>query len=157
MTYLRHIATQFRLKNGYHVPVHVLASRMAERNQQHTQYAYLRMMCVVVTLVGIDEEKGPQVFKIDPAGSCYGFHACASGSKEQEAVNALEKQHKKKDGKFTTDEAIQNAVGTLQNVISSDFKANEVEVGVATADNPFFRKLTEQEIDFHLNVIADRA
>ena len=106
VTYLRHIATQFRLKNGYHIPVHVLASRMAERNQQHTQYAYLRMMCVVVTLVGIDEEKGPQVFKIDPAGSCYGYHACASGSKEQEAVNALEKQHKKKDGKFTTDEAI---------------------------------------------------
>ena len=48
-------------------------------------------------------------------------------------------------------------MGTLQNVISSDFKANEIEVGVATAENPFFRKLTEQEIDFHLNVSADRA
>ena len=76
---------------------------------------------------------------------------------EKTRIEEEEKQHKKKDGKFTTDEAIQNAVGTLQNVISSDFKANEIEVGVATAENPFFRKLTEQEIDFHLNVIADRA
>jgi 20S proteasome subunit alpha 1 len=45
-------------------------------------------------LIGIDEEVGPQLYKIDPAGSYVGFKACASGTKETEAINFLEKKFK---------------------------------------------------------------
>jgi 20S proteasome subunit alpha 1 len=41
-------------------------------------------------------------------------------------------------------------------VISSDFKASEIEVGIATKENPRFRKLTEQEIENYLNELADK-
>lgn len=31
----------------------------------------------------VDDEKGPQVFKVDPAGHVLGYKATAAGSKEQ--------------------------------------------------------------------------
>lgn len=43
----------------------------------------------------------------------------------------------------------------LQAVISSDFKADEIEVGFASVDKPRFRKLSFQEIDTVLNEMAD--
>lgn len=47
----------------------------------------MRPFCVMVTLVGIDEEFGPQVYKVDPSGQATGFKAIATGSKEQEATS----------------------------------------------------------------------
>lgn len=44
------------------------------------------------TIMGaIDEERGPALFKVDPAGHYFGYRACASGVKEAEAINYLEK------------------------------------------------------------------
>ena len=40
-----------------------------------------------VTLVGIDEEFGPQVYRIDPSGQAIGFRAVSTGPKEQEAMS----------------------------------------------------------------------
>lgn len=110
-------------------------------------------------MVGIDEEKGPQVYKVDPAGYVMGYKATSAGPKEQEAINLLEKQYKKKEKdekKWTSDETIQYAISALQTVISTDFKSHEIEVGVASTASKFFKKLTETEIDRHLNVIADQ-
>ena len=44
---------------------------------------------------------------------------------------------------------------TLSAVVSSDFRAHEIEVGVATVGQPLFRKLSEQEIDTVLNEMVD--
>lgn len=52
-------------------------------------------MLTALTIAGIDEELGPQLFKCDPAGYYAGYQACASGTKEDEAMNFLEKQFKK--------------------------------------------------------------
>jgi 20S proteasome subunit alpha 1 len=109
----------------------------------------------MTTLVGCDEEFGPQLYKIDPSGQSTGFKATASGSKEQEAVTQLEKHFKKNDGQWSTQETAETAIRVLQTVISTDFKANEIEVGFATVDHPRFRKLTEEEIDAILNTIAE--
>ena len=45
---------------------------------------------------------------------------------------------------------------TLQAVTSSDFKADEVEIGFANAEKPRFRKLTVQEIENCLTILADK-
>ena len=50
---------------------------------------------LVITLIAFDDETGPQVFKIDPAGYSMGYKATASGPKEQEAINLLERNFKK--------------------------------------------------------------
>ena len=109
----------------------------------------------MITLVGCDEEFGPQVYKIDPSGSAIGYKAVATGSKEQEATTQLERAFKKNDGQWSKKQAIETAIKTLSTVVSSDFRANEIEVGIATVGQPYFRKLAESEIDTVLNEMAD--
>jgi 20S proteasome subunit alpha 1 len=58
----------------------------------------MRPFCVNTTIVGADEEFGPQVFRIDPSGQALGYKAVATGSKEQEAMSQLEKHYKKNEG-----------------------------------------------------------
>ena len=50
-------------------------------------------------LIAYDDERGPLLYKTDPAGTYMGFKATAAGPKSQEVHNYLEKQYKK-TGKF---------------------------------------------------------
>jgi len=72
-------------------------------------------------------------------------------------MNQLEKSFKKKENLYSEmseNETIQMAIATLQNVISSDFKATDLEVGVVSKSRPKFVKLTAEEIEEHLNAIS---
>ncbi len=53
----------------------------------------------------------------------------SAGAKDQEADNFLEKRVKN-DPAFTYEETVQTAIAALQNVLSEDFKATEIEVGI---------------------------
>ena len=130
---------------------------MAKLNQLNTQHAWMRPLGISMILIGMDEVKGPQVFRMDPAGTAFGFKATCSGKREQEAVNFLEKKLKKAPAEgFSFDQAAQTAIQCLQSVMSSDFSASELEVAVVTKDNTTFRALSETEIDAILTAIAER-
>lgn len=88
----RQHAAEFRFAHGYEMPVDVLARALADRAQVYTQHAYMRPLAVVTLLCGMDEEQGPLLFKVDPAGYFAGYKAAAVGAKEVEATNALEKK-----------------------------------------------------------------
>lgn len=62
------------------------------------------LRCAALTIAGIDEELGPQLYKCDPAGYFAGYQACAAGAKEDEAMNFLEKQFKKEGQEELTEE-----------------------------------------------------
>lgn len=78
-----------------------------------------------------------------------------SGVKEQEAMNYLERQFKKKS-EYSAEEAIQLAILTLQSVIGQDFKASDLEVGFVSKNHRNFRPLNDEEVEVHLNAIANR-
>ena len=101
----------------------------------------------------VDDEKGPQLFKVDPAGHVVGYQATAAGVKEQDAVNFLEK--KTYTPGLVFDETVRLALATMQSVLASDFKATEIEVGVVEG-NGRMRVLSPEEVDAHLNVLAER-
>ena len=61
-----------------------------------------------------------------------GYKALATGSKEQEATTQLERAFKKNDGQWNSKQALEVAIKTLSAVVSSDFRANEIEVAVST-------------------------
>ena len=156
VTWLRHQAADFKFKFGYDIPVHVLAERLAGFQQQNSQYVGLRPFCVTLTLVGVDEEFGPQVFKMDPAGQALGYKATSAGTKEQEAQTHLEKAFKKSGGNWSAKETIQTAITVLQQVVSAEFKGDDIEIGFAFAENPRFVKLSEQEIERHLTELQEK-
>lgn len=156
---MRYEASDFQFKYGYECPVHVLAKRMADLAQIHTQHAGYRALCCVTMLIGVDDEKGPQVYKIDPAGHFLGYKATSAGSKEQEATNYLEKQYKadaaNKGDKMDGDATIQTAITCLASVLTLDFRATEIEVGAVDGKGRF-AMLSEEEIERHLLAISER-
>ena len=151
----RQIASEFQHEKGYAIPVHFLAHKVANLCQVYTQHAYMRLHAVACTFFAIDDETGPQVFKTDPAGNYLGYKACASGAKEQEATNVLEKLVRK-ETPATMEATVQAAIESLQTVLAMDFKAADVEVAVVSTEEPNFRKLSAEEIDDQLNKIADK-
>ena len=156
VSWLRQQASEHKFKFAYEAPIHMIAKRLGMYLQKYSQYAGIRPFCVSVTLIGCDEEFGPQCFRIDPSGQSVGFRAVAAGTKEQEAMSQLEKQFKKNNGDWDSRQTVETALTVLQAVTSSDFKANEVEIGYCTVENPRFRKLKESEIENVLNDLADK-
>ncbi|KAI9715504.1 MAG: Proteasome subunit YC7alpha/Y8 (protease yscE subunit 7) [Chrysothrix sp. TS-e1954] len=161
----RQEASEFKYKYGYEMPCDVLAKRIANINQVYTQRAYMRPLGVANTLISVDSEYGPQLYKCDPAGYYAGYKAIATGPKAQEATNSLEKKLKDKPcAEGSWEEVVELGITTMSTVLAVDFKKNELEVGIVggpradgtqgtTTD---FRTLTEEEIDERLQSIADK-
>lgn len=150
----RQLAEHFKYENGYEVPAHYLAKLIADDAQRYTQHAGVRALASVLILVAVDDEKGPLVFKVDPAGHFFSYKGTAAGTKEQEALNHLEKQYKEGAEARGEDATIQLAISALQYVLSADFKPTEIEVGFVTGAGRFER-LNEAEIDRHLTEIQE--
>ncbi|KZZ93643.1 proteasome subunit alpha type-6 [Ascosphaera apis ARSEF 7405] len=158
-------AAEFKYKYGYEMPCDVLAKRLANINQVYTQRAYMRPLGVAITLISLDSEFGPQLYKCDPAGYFVGYKATAAGPKQQDIMNHLEKKLKNKDyAEGTWEEIVELAITTIGTVLSVDFKKSELEIGIVggpRADGQpgtqaEFRVLTEDEIDDRLNAIAEK-
>lgn len=57
----------------------------------------MRAYAVELLFFSFDNEKGPLLHKVDPAGLYMGYFGTSSGVKEQEAQNFLEKEFKEND------------------------------------------------------------
>ena len=154
MLRLRQEAFEYLQDNGEPIPVDVLAMRGANIAQLYTQKSSMRAYGAELVLCGYDKEKGPMLYKIDPAGHYVGFFATSSGVKDQEAQNELEKMYRENNSfnEMSKEEVIRNGITALQNTLGQDFKANDIEVGVVDSTG-VFRNLTEQDIEGHLNVV----
>jgi len=125
----------------------------------------MRPLGVATTLISVDSEYGPQLYKCDPAGYYVGYKATASGPKAQEALNFLEKKLKNREhAEGDWDEVVELAITALSTVLSVDFKKNEIEIGIVggprtdgkEGTDTQFRPLTEEEIDERLQAIAEK-
>jgi len=151
----RNEANNFKYKYGYEMPIDVLCRRIADINQVYTQNAEMRPLGCGMILIAYDDELGPTVYKTDPAGYFCGTRGCGAGTKTTEVTSFLEKKYRNSP-KLDKDATIQLAITCLMTVLSADFKPSEVEVAVCTKDEPGFRVLALPEVDYHLNIIAER-
>lgn len=125
----------------------------------------MRPLGVATTLISVDDEFGPQLYKCDPAGYYVGYKATASGPKQQEALNHLEKKLKNKEyAPGGWEEVVELGISTLSTVLSVDFKKGELEVGIVggprsdgkEGSDRAFKTLTEDQIDERLQAISER-
>lgn len=151
----RYTAAEFKYKNGYDMPVEYLTHKLANNAQLYTQHAFMRASGTVGIFCAIDDEKGPQLYRVDPAGHYLGYRGCAAGPKEQEACNLLQTKLKA-NSNMTLAETMQCAILTLQTVVGSDLRPTDLEVALVTAQNTRFRVLSEEEIDEQLTIISER-
>jgi 20S proteasome subunit alpha 1 len=151
---MRQFAGDYRYEYGYDIPINVLGDKVSEIAQMYTQHAYMRPLCVVTMLFTIDDEKGPQLFKIDPAGHFVGYKATSSGEKEQSATNQLEREYKKRSD-FSTDESIKIAIKALQTTLSTEFRNTDIEIAVVTQESPEVHVLNLDEIERELSKVGE--
>lgn len=125
----------------------------------------MRPLGVATTMISLDPELGPQLYKSDPAGYYAGYKATATGPKTQEATNFLEKKLKDREyAEGSWEEVVELGISAMSSVLSVDFKKNELEIGIvggpreggAEGTEAGFRALTEEEIDERLQSIAEK-
>jgi 20S proteasome subunit alpha 1 len=113
----------------------------------------MRPLGVAMTLISLDSEFGPQLYKCDPAGYYVGYKATASGPKAQEALNFMEKKLKGKehaDGNW--EEVVELGIAALSSVLSVDFKKGELEIGIVGGPRTDGKEGTDER----LNSIAEK-
>jgi len=152
---IRYEANEFSYNNGYGIPIHALAKRIADICQVYTQEASSRALACVMLLIGVDDEKGCQVYKVDPAGHYLPYKAVSTGKYEPEAMNFLEKKVDEL-GLLDEESTIEMAVQAMQHVLSTDFKSTEIEVAVVSKGKKF-RVLGEEEVETRLNSIMEKS
>lgn len=63
---------------------------------------------------------------------------------------------KKKGWDLDEEDSIKLAITTLQSVIGQEFKSNDIEIGVVSAKNPRFAKLSTDRVEFYLNEVSKK-
>ncbi|KAI1724060.1 proteasome subunit domain-containing protein [Ditylenchus destructor] len=151
---------QWKYEHGYDMPVKQLACRLADINQFYTQTMEMRSLGTMMLLIAFDDEDGPQIFRVDPAGYYKGVHATGIGVKYQAANTFLEKKFKKRSD-YNESETIELALECLQQSLGNDIKASDVEVLKVSEEDRDFTEfddhlLADEEVEEHLNAIAER-
>uniref|UniRef100_A0A0K8TRX1 Proteasome subunit alpha type n=1 Tax=Tabanus bromius TaxID=304241 RepID=A0A0K8TRX1_TABBR len=99
-------AANFRNQFDRTIPLKILNERLSAYIHAYTLYSVVRPFGVTIILASWDLEHGPQMFKIEPSGSSYGYFGCASGKAKQQAKTEIEKLNV---ADMPTEELVKNA------------------------------------------------
>ncbi|MDG6917361.1 MAG: archaeal proteasome endopeptidase complex subunit alpha [Nitrososphaerota archaeon] len=138
----RVLAQSNRLIYDEPVDIEAIAKRIADMNQQYTQYAGVRPFGVSLIIAGVDEA-GPVVYLADPTGTYSGFHAIAIGQGSDQVNDYLEKNYSLD---LALDEAVTLAIECIYLVSEDKSGTSHIKVAVVDADSKKWRRLTEAEV-----------
>ena len=160
----REEAAKYWYENGDECPSSVIANRAAEHAQLSTQHAGMRPLGVTLLFASMelmdDGKYLPQLFKVDPSGYCFPQYAAATGQKETELVNDLERRLKHSDKHFkeqSYEEVARAGISALQTVMRQHFKARDIEVGLVCEEHKEFTIVPEDIVERWLTDITENA
>ena len=138
----RVLAQSNRLIYDEPVDVEAIAKRIADMNQQYTQYAGVRPFGVSLIIAGVDDA-GPVVYLADPTGTYSGFHAIAIGQGSDQVNDYLEKNY---SAGLSLDEGVTLAIECIYLVSEDKTGTAHIKVAVVEAETKRWRRLADQEI-----------
>ena len=131
------------------IPVESMVRELAATMQEHTQSGGVRPFGVSL-LVGGWDDKGPQLYQVDPSGSFWAWKAAAVGKNMSNASTFLEKRYAED---MELEDAVHTAINTLKEGFDGVMDENSLEIAVIGKDR-VFRILTPQQIKEHLDILA---
>ena len=138
----RVLAQSNRLVYDEPVDVEAIAKRIADMNQQYTQYAGVRPFGVSLIIAGVDGG-GPVVYLADPTGTYSGFHAIAIGQGSDQVNDYLEKNY---SPDLSLEEATTLAIECIYLVSEDKIGTAHIKVAVVETGSKKWRRLADQEI-----------
>merc|ERR1711871_1378928 len=110
-----------------HIPVSQIVRELASVMQEFTQSGGVRPFGVSLLVAGYDE-KGPQLYQVDPSG--------AIGKNYLNANTFLEKRYNEE---MEIEEAVHTAILTLKEGFEGAIDENNIEIGIIKSDKKFVK------------------
>ncbi|KAI9471660.1 Proteasome subunit alpha type-2 [Coemansia sp. RSA 989] len=139
-------------------PVRILVKELAGIMQEFTQSGGVRPFGVSLLLAGVDE-RGPNLYQVDPSGSYFPWKATAIGKNMINSKTFLEKRF---NGDMELEDAVHTAILTLKEGIEGQITEESIDIGIISTipaaqsgeAKPIFKRLTTTEIkDYLSNII----
>eukprot|EP00026_Physarum_polycephalum_P016153 Phypoly_transcript_17001.p1 GENE.Phypoly_transcript_17001~~Phypoly_transcript_17001.p1 ORF type:complete len:235 (-),score=46.58 Phypoly_transcript_17001:61-765(-) len=131
------------------IPVNGIVKELASVMQEFTQSGGVRPFGVSLLIAGYDD-KGPQLYQVDPSGSYWGWKASAIGKNMVNAKTFLEKRYK---DNIELEDAIHTAILTLKEGFEGQMTENNIEIGVIRESDKQFKVLTPATVKDYLNML----
>ncbi|KAJ2781327.1 Proteasome subunit alpha type-2 [Coemansia javaensis] len=140
-------------------PVRILVKELASIMQEFTQSGGVRPFGVSLLLAGVDD-RGPNLYQVDPSGSYFPWKATAIGKNMINSKTFLEKRF---NSDMELEDAVHTAILTLKEGIEGQMTEESIDIGVistlpaAQSDGkaqPTFKRLSPAEIRDYLSNIA---
>ncbi|OIW05334.1 hypothetical protein TanjilG_28799 [Lupinus angustifolius] len=150
-------AVQYQQLYQEPIPVTQLVREVAAVMQEFTQSGGVRPFGVSLLVAGFDD-KGPQLYQVDPSGSYFSWKASAMGKNVSNAKTFLEKRYALTSmavlytDDMELDDAVHTAILTLKEGFEGQISGKNIEIGIIGADKKF-RVLTPAEIDDYLGEV----
>ena len=133
------------------VDVEVLTKAVTDNIQQYTQMGGVRPFGAALLIGGVSNGE-PRLFETDPSGTPNEWKAVAIGSDRADVQEYLEEQW---ELELSLDEGIELALAALNSIREEVPDPGELALGVVDTDTERYRRLGDDEIQNHLDVIAE--
>jgi 20S proteasome subunit alpha 2 len=144
----RKAAQKYFLEYKDPIPVGLLARELATVMQEFTQSGGVRPFGVSLLLSGYDD-KGPQLYQIDPSGSYWAWKASAIGKNANNAKTFLEKRY---HSEMELEDAINTAILTLKEGFEGAISEENIEISIVGNDRKW-KVLSANEVKDYVKEI----
>ena len=136
----------------YNTPIDVLTvvKDVCTLKQLSTQSGGLRPFGVSLLIGGVDLNDEPKLYKTDPIGIFFRYHACVIGEEEKKVNEYLIKNYKYD---LSLNETIKLGLDALSKSISDNFDLKRVDIGTVSVKDKTFKRLLHNEIKEYYDAI----
>ena len=134
------------------IPVEMLAKKICDMKQMYTQHGGVRPFGSALIIGGVNDS-GCRLFETDPSGALIEYKATAIGAGRAMAMEVFEKDYRE-DMKIN--EAMELALDAIYEATEGKTTKESVEIAIIEEANHNYRKLTEEEIEEHVEELLIR-